>query len=244
MGQKTHPKGFRLGVIYDWDSRWFARKKNSCRTPPRRQEDPGFHKNGVSTMRVSLRIEIERKPQEVTVTIHAAKPGVVAGRGGTGIEELRRQFVDFTGKKKVILHAVEVKSPEIDAQPIAENIADSIERRVSYRRAMKQAIMRAMRWRPRVSRLGFRAGWQAPRSHAARGPEKGPSLLHTLRADVDYGFHEAHTTYGRIGIKVWVYMGDILPQKQRPIQAAPREGNKPHVDAQESTMAQAAQGSL
>jgi small subunit ribosomal protein S3 len=224
MGQKTHPKGFRLGVIYDWDSRWFARKKNFAELLLEDKKIRDFIKRKLYHAGIS-RIEIERKPQEVTVTIHAAKPGVVIGRGGTGIEELRRQLVELTGKKKVILHAVEVKSPEIDAQLIAENIAGSIERRVSYRRAMKQAIMRAMRSgakgiKVRIS--GRLAGAEIARSERAG---EGTVPLHTLRADVDYGFHEAHTTYGRIGIKVWVYKGDILPQKQRPIQAA-AEGGK------------------
>ncbi|HHY44646.1 MAG TPA: 30S ribosomal protein S3 [Firmicutes bacterium] len=224
MGQKTHPKGFRLGVIYDWDSRWYARKKNFAELLLEDKKIRDFIKGKLRHAGIS-RIEIERKPQEVTVTVHAAKPGVVIGRGGTGIEELRKELVVLTGKKKVILHAVEVKNPEIDAQLIAENIAESIERRVSYRRAMKQAIMRAMRSgakgiKVRVS--GRLAGAEIARSERAG---EGTVPLHTLRADVDYGFHEAHTTYGRIGIKVWVYKGDILPQKTRPVQAA-AEGGK------------------
>jgi len=224
MGQKTHPKGFRLGVIYDWDSRWYARKKNFAELLLEDKKIRDFIKGKLRHAGIS-RIEIERKPQEVTVTVHAAKPGVVIGRGGTGIEELRKELVELTGKKKVILHAVEVKNPEIDAQLIAENIAESIERRVSYRRAMKQAIMRAMRSgakgiKVRVS--GRLAGAEIARSERAG---EGTVPLHTLRADVDYGFHEAHTTYGRIGIKVWVYKGDILPQKTRPVQAA-AEGGK------------------
>lgn len=224
MGQKTHPKGFRLGVIYDWDSRWYARKKNFAELLLEDKKIRDFIKRKLYHAGIS-RIEIERKPQEVTVTVHAAKPGVVIGRGGTGIEELRKELVELTGKKKVILHAVEVKNPEIDAQLIAENIAESIERRVSYRRAMKQAIMRAMRSgakgiKVRVS--GRLAGAEIARSERAG---EGTVPLHTLRADVDYGFHEAHTTYGRIGIKVWVYKGDILPQKTRPVQAA-AEGGK------------------
>lgn len=224
MGQKTHPKGFRLGVIYDWDSRWYARKKNFAELLLEDKKIRDFIKGKLRHAGIS-RIEIERKPQEVTVTVHAAKPGVVIGRGGTGIEELRKELVELTGKKKVILHAVEVKNPEIDAQLIAENIAESIERRVSYRRAMKQAIMRAVRSgakgiKVRVS--GRLAGAEIARSERAG---EGTVPLHTLRADVDYGFHEAHTTYGRIGIKVWVYKGDILPQKTRPVQAA-AEGGK------------------
>ncbi len=216
MGQKTHAKGFRLGVIYDWDSRWFARKD----FPELLLEDNkirGFVKNKLRTAGIA-RIEIERKPQEVTVTIHAAKPGVVIGRGGTGIEALRKELADLT-KKKVILHALEVKSPEIDAQLVAENIAESIERRVSYRRAMKQAMLRATRVGAkgiRVRCAGRLAGAEIARRERS---SEGTVPLHTLRADVDYGFTEAHTTYGRIGVKVWIYKGDILPQRAAKAQA-------------------------
>jgi small subunit ribosomal protein S3 len=224
VGQKTHPKGFRLGVIYDWDSRWFARKKNF---PELLLEDKKIrdHVKGKLGHAGIARIEIERKPQEVTVTVHAAKPGVVIGRGGTGIEALRKELVELTGKKKVILHAVEVKNPEIDAQLIAENVADSIERRVSYRRAMKQAIMRAMR--SGAKGIKIRASGRLAGAEIARRERAGEGTvpLHTLRADVDYGFDEAHTTYGRIGIRVWVYKGDILPQKTRTAQPA-AEGGK------------------
>lgn len=216
MGQKTHAKGFRLGVIYDWDSRWFARKD----FPELLLEDNkirGYVKNKLRTAGIA-RIEIERKPQEVTVTIHAAKPGVVIGRGGTGIEALRKELAELT-KKKVILHALEVKSPEIDAQLVAENIAESIERRVSYRRAMKQAMLRATRVGAKGIRIrcaGRLAGAEIARRERS---SEGTVPLHTLRADVDYGFTEAHTTYGRIGVKVWIYKGDILPQRAAKAQA-------------------------
>ncbi|MGI6633087.1 MAG: 30S ribosomal protein S3 [Bacillota bacterium] len=224
MGQKTHPKGFRLGVIYDWDSRWFARKKNFSELLLEDKKIRDFIKGKLRQAGIA-RIEIERKPQEVTVTVHAAKPGVVIGRGGTGIEALRKDLVELTGKKKVILHAMEVKNPEIDAQLVAENVADSIERRVSYRRAMKQAIMRAMR--AGAKGIKIRAAGRLAGAEIARRERAGEGTvpLHTLRADVDYGFAEAHTTYGRIGIRVWVYKGDILPQKQRPAPAA-AEGGK------------------
>jgi small subunit ribosomal protein S3 len=224
LGQKTHPKGFRLGVIYDWDSRWFARKKNFSELLLEDKKIRDFIKGKLRQAGIA-RIEIERKPQEVTVTVHAAKPGVVIGRGGTGIEALRKDLVELTGKKKVILHAMEVKNPEIDAQLVAENVADSIERRVSYRRAMKQAIMRAMR--AGAKGIKIRASGRLAGAEIARRERAGEGTvpLHTLRADVDYGFAEAHTTYGRIGIRVWVYKGDILPQKQRPAPAA-AEGGK------------------
>ncbi len=213
MGQKVHPKGFRLGVIYDWDSRWFARKDfaellledKKIRTHVK--EKLGFA--GIP------RIEIERKPQEVTVIIHAAKPGIVIGRGGTGINALRKELVDLTGKKKVTVHVIEVKNPELDAQLVAENVAESIQRRVSYRRAVRQAIQRTMRQGAKgikVRVAGRLGGAEIARQETAG---EGSVPLHTLRADVDYGFTEAHTTYGRIGVKVWVYKGDILPAKAR-----------------------------
>ena len=213
MGQKTHPKGFRLGVIYDWDSRWYARKKDFPGLLLEDYKIRGYIKGKLRAAGIS-RTEIERKPQEVTVTIHAAKPGVVIGRGGTGIEALRKELAELT-KKRVILHAIEVKNPEIDAQLVAENIAESIERRVSYRRAMKQAMLRSMRGGAkgiRIRTCGRLGGAEIARNERSG---EGTVPLHTLRADVDYGFTEAHTTYGRIGIKVWIYKGDILKQKAK-----------------------------
>ncbi len=210
MGQKVHPKGLRLGVIYNWDSRWFARKDFS-ELLLEDQMIRDYIKTKLPLAGIP-RIEIERKPQEATITIHAAKPGIVIGRGGTGIEALRKELMAKTGKR-VILHAVEVKNPEIDAQLVAENIAQAIERRVSYRRAMRQAILRAMRNGAKGIRL--RASGRLGGAEIARRERAGEGTvpLHTLRADVDYGFAEARTTYGRIGIKVWIYKGDILPVK-------------------------------
>lgn len=210
MGQKVHPKGLRVGVIYDWDSRWFARK-NFSELLLEDQKIRDHIKNKLYHAGIP-RIEIERKPQEITVIIHAAKPGVVIGRGGTGIEVLRRELSSMTGKR-VIIHAMEVKRPELDAQLVAENVAEAIERRVSYRRAMKQAVMRAMRSGAKGIKIrvsGRLAGAEIARSERIG---QGTVPLHTLRADVDYGFAEAHTTYGRIGVKVWIYKGDILPSK-------------------------------
>ncbi len=221
MGQKVHPKGFRLGVIYDWDSRWFARKDFSELL----LEDQMIreHIKGKLPLAGVSRIEIERKPQEATITVHAAKPGMVIGRGGTGIEALRKELAQKTGKR-IILHAVEIKRPEIDAQLVAENIAESIQRRVSYRRAMRQAMFRAMRSGAKGIRL--KASGRLGGAEIARRERAGEGTvpLHTLRADVDYGFAEARTTYGRIGIKVWIYKGDILPARAQKPAAA--EGGK------------------
>jgi len=228
LGQKTHPKGFRLGVIYDWDSRWFARKKEFSDLLLEDNKIREYVKQKLHAAGIS-RVEIERKPQEITVTVHAAKPGVVIGRGGTGIEALRKELADMT-KKKVILHALEVKNPELDAQLVAESIAESIERRVAYRRAMRQAMQRAMRLGAKGVRI--RCAGRLAGAEIARRERMGEGTvpLHTLRADVDYGFAEAHTTYGRIGVRVWIYKGDILPQRAK---APSVEGaTKPNVTAE------------
>jgi small subunit ribosomal protein S3 len=216
LGQKVHPKGFRVGVIYDWDSRWFARKDFAELL----LEDKKIRDYIKGKLRHAgiPRIEIERKPQEVAVTVHAAKPGVVIGRGGTGIEALRKELAALT-KKRVIFHAVEVKKPEIDAQLVAESIAESIERRVSYRRAMRQAVTRAMRAGAKGIRVRISGRLQGAEIARSEGVSEGTVPLHTMRADVDYGFDEAKTSYGRIGIKVWIYKGDILPQKSKPAAA-------------------------
>ncbi len=220
MGQKVHPKGLRLGVIYDWDSRWFSRKDFAeLLLEDKLIRDHVKEKLGFAGI---PRIEIERKPQEVAVTIHAARPGIVIGRGGTGIDTLRKEIADLTGNKKVTVHVMEVKNPELDAQLVAENIAESIQRRVSYRRAMRQAIQRTMRQGAKgikVRVAGRLGGAEIARRERAG---EGSVPLHTLRADADYGFAEAHTTYGRIGVKVWIYKGDILPAKTQ----LPSEGGK------------------
>jgi small subunit ribosomal protein S3 len=212
LGQKVHPKGFRVGVIYDWDSRWFTRK-NFAELLLEDWKIREFIKDNLYRAGIP-RIEIERKPQEISIIVHAARPGMVIGRGGKGIEALRKDIEKLTGKR-VNIHCLEVKDPETDAQLVAESIASSIERRVSYRRAMRQAITRAMRSgakgiRVRVS--GRLHGAEIARSEKAG---EGTVPLHTLRANIDYGFAEAHTTYGRIGVKVWIYKGDILPAKSQ-----------------------------
>jgi small subunit ribosomal protein S3 len=212
LGQKVHPKGFRVGVIYDWDSRWFARK-NFAELLLEDRKIREFIKDNLYRAGIP-RIEIERKPQEISIIVHAARPGMVIGRGGTGIEALRKDIEKLTGKR-VNIHCLEVKSPETDAQLVAENIAGSIERRVSYRRAMRQAIGRAMRAGARGIKVrvsGRLHGAEIARSERAG---EGTVPLHTLRANIDYGFAEAHTTYGRIGVKVWIYKGDILPAKSQ-----------------------------
>jgi small subunit ribosomal protein S3 len=212
VGQKVHPYGFRLGVTKDWVSRWYAERGRDYAAFLK--EDAAIRKliAGLGREAAISRVEIERGPQTVAVTLHTGRPGIVIGRGGQRVEELRRGLEALTGKQ-VRLNIHEIRVPELDAQLVAQNIAEQLERRVSHRRAMAQAIQRAMQRgalgvKVRVSgRLGgaeiARSDWDM----AGRVP------LQTLRADIDYGFAEATTTMGQIGVKVWIYKGDLQPRR-------------------------------
>jgi small subunit ribosomal protein S3 len=209
VGQKVHPIGFRLGVTKDWASKWYAGKK--AEYADLLHEDIAIRKAvlGISRDAGIARVEIDRWSNQITVTIHTARPGIVIGRGGQRVEELRRQLEAQTGKR-IRLNIHELRYPEIEAQLVARSIADQIERRVSYRRAMSQAVQRALQRgalgiKVRVSgRLG---GAEIARSQTERS---GRVPLHTLRANIDYGFTEANTAMGRIGVKVWIYKGDVV----------------------------------
>jgi small subunit ribosomal protein S3 len=214
MGQKINPHGFRVGVIKDWDSRWYANDSVFGDTlvedyKLRRQLKKQLAPAGVP------KIEIERDASKVRVHIHCAKPGMVIGKGGTEIEKLRLQCESIL-KKPVTVNIVEVKSPDLNAQLVAENIAQQLEKRISFRRAMKQCIGRAMKLgakgiKTQVSgRLG---GAEIARSEQYHD---GTIPLQTIRADIDYGFAEAATTYGRIGVKVWIYRGEVLQDNRKP----------------------------
>ena len=208
MGQKVNPHGLRVGVIKDWDSRWFAKKAEFGDTLV---EDYNLRK----TLKKQLyaagvpKIEIERDASKVRIHIHCAKPGMVIGKGGSEIEKLRQQCEKMLGKP-VVINIVEVRQPDLNAQLVAENIASQLERRISFRRAMKGCIGRAMKLgakgiKTKVSgRLG---GAEIARSEEYHD---GTIPLQTIRADIDYGFAEANTTYGRIGVKVWLYKGEVL----------------------------------
>ncbi|HHV78054.1 MAG TPA: 30S ribosomal protein S3 [Firmicutes bacterium] len=226
MGQKVHPKGLRLGVIKDWDSRWFSDDKKFADLLLQDVQVRKFVKSKLYQAGVS-RIEIERAANRMRLTIHVAKPGMVIGRGGQGVEELRKEVEQMTGQQ-VSVNIVEVKNPETDAQLIAENIAGQIERRISFRRAMKQAISRAIKFGAKGCKVTL-AGRLGGAEMARRERDSFGSVpLHTLNADVDYGFAEALTTYGKIGIKVWVYKG-IIPTLKRTREG----GEQSHVNAQE-----------
>ncbi len=212
MGQKVHPKGLRIGVIRDWDSKWFATKDYSkLLVEDRKVRD--FIKKKLFAAGVSS-ITLERAANRLKVGIHTAKPGIVIGRGGAEVDGLRKEIEALTGRQ-VNINIVEVKQPEMDAQLVAEGIAAQLEKRISFRRAMKQAVGRAMRLGAegiRISSSGRLGGAEMARNEWY---SEGKVPLHTLRADIDYGFAEAKTTYGIIGIKVWIYKGEVLPQVQR-----------------------------
>lgn len=213
MGQKIHPIGFRIGVIKDWDGRWFARKKEYADLI---LEDLKIRKYVKKRLFASgiAKIEIERAANRVKVTIHTARPGMVIGRQGTEVEVIRKEIEKLTSKQ-VQLNIAEVKSPELNAQLVAENIAFQLERRTSFRRAMKQAILRAMKFGAlgvKVRCSGRLMGAEIARTE---GYSEGKVPLHTLRADIDYGFSEANTTYGKIGVKVWIYKGEILQARKK-----------------------------
>jgi small subunit ribosomal protein S3 len=213
MGQKVHPIGFRVGVIKDWDGRWFAKKQDYANLILEDVKIRNYVKKRLYASGVA-KIEIERAANRLKVTIHTARPGMVIGRQGTEVEVIRKEIEKFSGKQ-VQLNIAEVKVPELTAQLVAENIAFQLERRVSFRRTMKQAIGRAMKLGAqgvKVSCSGRLMGAEIARTE---GYSEGKVPLHTLRADIDYGFAEANTTYGKIGVKVWIYKGEILPAKKR-----------------------------
>ena len=212
MGQKVNPHGLRVGVIKDWDSRWFTTDKKEFGALLLEDHNiRKFLKNKLYSAGVA-KIEIERSANKIKLDLHVAKPGVVIGRAGAGIEALKAELEKMT-KKNVIVNIVEVRSIDKNAQLVAENIALAIERRVAFRRAMKQAIQRALKSGAKgikVSASGRLGGAEMARTE---GYSEGNVPLQTLRSDIDYGFAEADTTYGKIGIKVWVCNGEVLPTK-------------------------------
>ena len=214
MGQKVNPHGLRVGVIKDWDSRWFVKDNEFGDTIVADYNLRKYLKKTLYAAGVP-KIEIERDASRVRVHIHCAKPGIVIGKGGAEIEKLRLACEKILGKPTLI-NIVEVRNPDVDAQLVAENIAAQLEKRISFRRAMKQAIGRAMKLgakgiKTQVSgRLG---GAEIARTEQYH---EGTIPLQTLRADIDYGFAEAHTTYGRIGVKTWIYRGEVLAGGAKP----------------------------
>lgn len=210
MGQKVSPKGLRIGIIKDWDAKWFAGKKDFSSLLVEDNKIRKYIKKKLYAAGIS-RVVIERAANRVKVTIHTARPGIVIGRGGTEVEALRKELEKLTGKQ-VHINIAEVKVPEVDAQLVAENVAAQIEKRVAFRRAMKQVVQRCLKMGGKgikISVSGRLAGAEIARTEWY---SEGKVPLHTLRADIDYGFAEADTTYGKIGIKVWIYKGEVLPE--------------------------------
>jgi small subunit ribosomal protein S3 len=209
LGHKVHPFGFRIGIVKDWRSRWYDEKHYAELVHEdidiRRIIQSSYQEAGIS------QIEIERKANEVTVTVHTARPGVVIGRGGQRVDELRLLLEKHT-EKKVRLNIQEIREPELDAMLVAQNVAEQLRRRVSYRRAIKQSVSRTMLRGAKGVKIkcsGRLGGAEIARHEVGH---EGSVPLHTLRADIDYGFAESLTTMGLIGVKVWIYKGDILPE--------------------------------
>ncbi len=246
MGHKVHPIGFRIGVIKDWQSKWYSEAHYAEFV----QEDNRLRKTIMSKYpdaAISL-IEIDRQAKDVTITLHTARPGIVIGRGGQRVDEMR-QFLEGLIGKKIRLNIQEIRQPELDAYLVARSVAEQIERRVAYRRAMKQAIFRTIQSGAKgikVSAAGRLANAEIARRQTLH---EGQVPLHTLRADVDYGFAEAHTTLGRIGVKVWIYKGQVLPElkitevEEKPAEAEaeaePAEVEEKPTEAAEKEVAEA-----
>lgn len=221
MGQKVNPHGLRVGVIKDWDSKWYADKKSFADLLVEDNNIRKYIKNKLFKAGIS-KIEIERAANRVKVSVYTGKPGMVIGRGGAGVEDLRKEIEKMTGKS-IVVNVEEIKNQDLDAQLVAENIADSLERRVAFRRAMKQAIQRTMR----AGALGIKTAVSGRLGGAdmarTEGYSEGTIPLQTLRADIDYGFAEADTTYGKLGVKVWLYKGEILPEITEDFRRRPRD---------------------
>ena len=212
MGQKVHPTGVRVGIIKDWNSKWYADSRNFADYLVEDQTIRKFLKNKLYTAGIS-KIEIERTAKAVKINLYTAKPGIVIGKGGAGAESIKAELSKKIGKD-VNLNIVEVKNVDTDAQLVAENIAGQLERRISFRRAMKQCMQKSMK----AGALGIKAAVSGRLGGADMARTEfykdGNIPLQTLRADIDYGFAEADTTYGKIGVKVWIYKGEVLPTKK------------------------------
>ena len=219
MGQKVNPNGFRVGVIRDWNTRWYASKKDFAELLVEDRKIRDYVKKKYYASSIS-KIEIERAANKVMVSIYTARPGMLIGKNGVGVEAIKADIAGLVNRP-VNVNIMEVRNPDANAQLVAENIAQQLEKRISFRRAMKQAMGRAMKAGAKGIKLmcgGRLGGAEIARSE---GYHDGSIPLQTMRADIEYGFAEAHTTYGRIGIKVWIYKGEVL---QRPGKRA--EGGK------------------
>ena len=211
MGQKVHPIGMRVGIIRDWDAKWYAEKEYAEFL----HEDLRIRKfisTKLADAAVST-IEIERATGRVNISIHTAKPGMVIGKGGSEVENLRKELNKLTGKR-IHINILEIKKPDLDAKLVGEGIARQLENRVAFRRAQKQAIQRSMRAGAKGIKTQVSGRLNGADIARSEGYSEGTVPLHTLRADIDYAWEEADTTYGKLGVKVWIYRGEILPTKK------------------------------
>ena len=225
MGQKVHPVGFRLGITRTWDSRWFEDKQYVDWL----HEDLKIRKEleGMSRSAAISKVEVERRANQARVIISTAKPGIIIGKRGAGIDEIRKRLEKITGKQ-IEVKVNEVKHPEIDAKLVANNIIDQLEKRIAFRRAMRQALQRTMK--AGAKGIKVQCGGRLGGAEIARVERnfEGKVPLHTLRANIDYAHSEAYTTFGRIGVKVWIYLGEVLPDgKQQPIAPPARDMRPP-----------------
>ncbi|WP_368264362.1 30S ribosomal protein S3 [Enterococcus innesii] len=211
MGQKVHPIGMRVGIIRDWNAKWYAEKEYAEFL----HEDLKIRKfiaSKLADAAVST-VEIERAANRVNISIHTAKPGMVIGKGGSEVENLRKELNSLTGKR-VHINIVEIKKPDLDAKLVGEGIARQLENRVAFRRAQKQAIQRTMRSGAKGIKTQVSGRLNGADIARSEGYSEGTVPLHTLRADIDYAWEEADTTYGKLGVKVWIYRGEVLPTKK------------------------------
>lgn len=219
MGQKVHPTGIRLGIVKDWTSKWYADSRNFADYLNQDLEVRGFLKKKLAHASVS-RIQIDRPARNAMITVHTARPGIVIGKKGEDIEALRKEVSKKMGVP-VHINIEEIRKPELDAQLVAESVAQQLERRIMFRRAMKRAVTNSMRLGAQGIRInvgGRLNGAEIARSEWYR---EGRVPLHTLRADIDYGFAEAHTTYGVIGVKVWIFKGEVFDTADQAAEAEP-----------------------
>ncbi len=211
MGQKVHPTGFRIGTIYGWQSRWYAGRNYTVQL----HEDLRIRDYVMAQLADASvsRVDIDRSANHATVTVHTAKPGIAIGRGGQKVDELRTKLEGFTGHR-VRVNIDEITQPELDALLVARSIAEQLQRRVAFRRAIKQAAQRTMQRGAQGVRIRIAGRLGGAEMSRVETEMQGRVPLHTMRADIDYGFTEAATTFGRIGVKVWVYKGEILPERR------------------------------
>ncbi len=213
MGQKVNPNGFRVGVIRDWNTRWYANKKDFANFLIEDKKIRDFLKNKYYEAGIA-KIDIARAASKVTVGIHTARPGLLIGKGGVGVDAIRAELSQLVGRPANV-NIIEVRNPDANAQLVAESIAAALEKRTSFRRAMKQALSRAMK--AGAKGIKVKCGGRLGGAEIVRteGYNEGSTPLQTIRADIEYGFAEAKTTYGRIGIKVWIYRGEVLARKAK-----------------------------